>query len=110
LRPTPGNASSAARDRGISPPCSSAIADAVAITFFALACQSPMVRMYFDRPSTPRFAMARGERATGKSLRVTAFTLLSVACADRITATSSSNGVEYSSSVVGFGLAARNRA
>ena len=29
---------------------------------------------------------------------------MSVACADRITATSSSNGVLYSSSVVGFGL------
>ena len=53
--------------------------------------------------------MARGVRATGNSLRVTAFTLLSVACAERITATSNSNGVEYSSSVVGCGFAARNR-
>ncbi len=46
--------------------------------------------------------MARGVRATGNSLRVTAFTLLSVACAERITPTSNSNGVWYSSSVVGL--------
>src|SRR3569833_3934243 len=47
--------------------------------------------------------------ATGNSLRVARFTPLSVACADSTTATSSSNGVLYSSSVVGWGLAARRR-
>ena len=41
----------------------------------------------------------------GKSLRVARFTDLSVACAESTTATSSSNGVPYSSSVVGFGFA-----
>ena len=60
-------------------------------------------------PSTPSSAIACGVRATGNSLRVAAFTLLSVACAERITATSNSNGVLYSSSVVGCGFAARNR-
>ena len=53
--------------------------------------------------------MAWGVRATGKSLRVARFTPLSVACADRITAISSSKGVVYSSSVRGAGLAAFSR-
>src|SRR5574340_550322 len=53
--------------------------------------------------------MASGVLATGNSLRVARFTPLSVACADSTTATSSSNGVLYSSSVVGWGLAARRR-
>src|SRR6185436_13678403 len=109
LRPTPGSASSASRVRGTSPPCWSAIADAVAIMFFGWAFYNSLVRMNFDSSLTPRSAIARGVRATGNNLRVTAFTLLSVACADRITPTSSSNGVWYSSSVVGFGFAARNR-
>src|SRR5688572_30692282 len=108
FRPTPGNASSASREHGTSPPCLCAMEVAVAMMFFALAFHRPMVRMYFESPSTPRAAMASGVRATGNSLRVTAFTLLSVACAERITATSNSNGVWYSSSVVGLGLAARN--
>jgi len=42
-----------------------------------------------------------GVLATGNSSRVAMLTLLSVACAERITATSNSNGVLCSSSVVG---------
>src|SRR5512139_158460 len=53
--------------------------------------------------------MASGVLATGNNLRVARFTPLSVACADSTTATSSSNGVPYSSSVVGCGLTARRR-
>ena len=53
--------------------------------------------------------IASGVRATGNSLRVAALTLLSVACAERMTPTSNSNGVSYSSSVVGCGFAARKR-
>src|SRR5512139_2605176 len=53
--------------------------------------------------------MASGVLATGNSLRVARFTPLSVACADSTTATNSSNGVLYSSSVVGCGLTARRR-
>ena len=53
--------------------------------------------------------MAAGVLATGKSLRVAALTLLSVVWAESMTATSSSKGVECSSSVVGSGLAACRR-
>ncbi len=42
--------------------------------------------------------------ATGNSLRVARFTPLSVACAERITAINSSNGVACSSSVTGSGF------
>ncbi|MNV46038.1 hypothetical protein D3C71_1378530 [compost metagenome] len=50
--------------------------------------------------------MACGVPATGNSLRVALFTPTSVAWADSSTAASSSNGVVYSSSVLGMGLAA----
>src|SRR5690625_279300 len=53
--------------------------------------------------------MARAVPATGNSLRVALLTPTSVACADRVTATSSWNGVAYSSSVVGLGLNSRRR-
>src|ERR1700752_459688 len=53
--------------------------------------------------------MAAGVLATGNSTRVAAFTLLSVVCAESMTATSSSNGELCTSSVVGFGFAARSR-
>ena len=52
--------------------------------------------------------MARGVLATGNSLRVALFTPTSVACADSSTAAINSNGVVYSSSVSGVGLAACN--
>src|SRR4030042_3093316 len=54
--------------------------------------------------------MASGVVAPGNSLRVARLTPLSVDCADSTTATSNSNGVRYSSSVAGWGLAARRRA
>ena len=54
--------------------------------------------------------MAAGVFATGKSFRVALLTPTSVACADSVTATSSSYGVLNSSSVVGFGLSFFSRA
>src|SRR6516225_738687 len=65
--------------------------------------------MYGLTPSTPRAAIAAGVLATGKRLRVAALTARSVVCAESITATSSSKGVVYRSSVVGDGLAACSR-
>src|SRR5277367_384763 len=53
--------------------------------------------------------MADGEWAAGNKPAVALFTLLSVAWADRITATRSSNGDEKCNSVRGWGFAARNR-
>ncbi len=50
--------------------------------------------------------MACGVPATGNSLRVALFTPTSVAWADNSTAASSSKTVVYSSSVLGWGLAA----
>src|SRR5690349_2959321 len=61
------------------------------------------------RPSTPSLTNACGVLAMGKSRAVDLLTPLSVACADSTTATSSSNGVRYSSSLRGFGFAARSR-
>ena len=49
--------------------------------------------MYGISPSTPSLTIAAGVLATGKSFAVALLTLLSVACADSTTATSSSNGV-----------------
>src|SRR5580658_929191 len=57
----------------------------------------------------PSATIAAGVWASGNSWRVAAFTLLSVVCADSITATSSSNAESNSSSVVGAGLAAWRR-
>ena len=65
--------------------------------------------MYGFTPSTPSATIAAGVLATGKSLRVAALTLLSVVCAESITATSSSKGEPCSSSVVGAGFAALRR-
>ena len=50
-----------------------------------------------------------GVFATLKSSAVALFTLLSVACAERMTDTSNSNGVAYFNSVVGTGLTRRRR-
>jgi len=65
--------------------------------------------MYGFKPSTPSARIAAGVLATGKRLRVAALTLLSVVCAESMTATSSSKGEPYLSSVVGAGFAARSR-
>ena len=53
--------------------------------------------------------MAFGVLALGNSLRVAAFTLMSVACAESKTAASNSIGELKFSSVVGLGLTARKR-
>src|SRR5690606_35708706 len=109
LRPTPGSASSASRSRGTSPPCFSSRIRQVAITFAALALNRPMVLMYCFSPSSPRARIAAGVLATGNRRRVALLTPTSVAWADSATATSNSNGVLYSSSVVGRGLSSRRR-
>ena len=62
------------------------------------------------QPSSPSASIAAGVPCSGKNLRVAMLTDLSVAWADSSTAISSWNGVSYSSSVVGFGLAACRRA
>jgi hypothetical protein len=59
---------------------------------------------------TPNASMAAGEFAARNRAGVALLTLLSVACADRITATNSSNGERYSSSVRGAGFARWSRA
>ncbi|MOA19318.1 hypothetical protein D3C78_1396900 [compost metagenome] len=79
------------------------------MTFFALLRYRPMVLMYASRPSTPSAWMAAGVLATGNSLAVALFTPTSVAWAERITATSSSKVLAYSSSVVGSGLSSFRR-
>ena len=61
--------------------------------FFALALYNPIDFMYGDRPSIPKARMAAGVRAARNKGSVALLTLLSVACAESITATKSSNGV-----------------
>jgi hypothetical protein len=52
--------------------------------------------------------MVCGELAKANKERVARLTEISVACADRTTATNSSYGLVYSSSVCGAGLACRS--
>ena len=68
-------------------------ASQVAMMFFALLLYRPIERMNGVRPATPSASIAAGVRATRNRGAVALFTLLSVACAERITATRSSNGV-----------------
>src|SRR5579883_198574 len=65
--------------------------------------------MYFLSPRSPSLRIFCGVSATGNNLAVALFTPASVACAERITDTSNSNGVRYSSSVVGSGSSSRKR-
>ena len=92
LRPTPGSASKASRVLGTSPPCCVTNAWHVAMMFFALLLNRPMVLMKGVRPATPNASMAAGVWAARNSAGVALLTPLSVACADRITAINSSNG------------------
>ncbi len=48
--------------------------------------------MYAESPATPKANIAAGVLATRNNSAVALFTLLSVACAERITATRSSKG------------------
>ena len=89
LRPTPGRASSAARSCGTSPPWRSSSWRDSATMFLALLRNRPMVLMCSATPSSPRVIIASGVGAAANSLRVARFTLLSVACAESTTATSS---------------------
>ena len=61
-------------------------------------------------PASPSAAILAGVSATANSARVALLTPASVACADSTTATSSVNGLTYSSSLFGSGLAAASRA
>src|SRR5712691_2496280 len=65
--------------------------------------------MYFSRPAAPSFSIFAGVSNCPNSTALAWFTDLSVAWADSTTATSSSYGVRYLSSVVGFGFAAWKR-
>src|SRR6267143_736897 len=65
--------------------------------------------MYFSRPAVPSFSIFAGVSNCSNSTALAWFTDLSVAWADSTTATSSSYGVRYLSSVVGFGFAAWKR-
>ena len=106
LRPTPGSASSASRERGTCPPCRSIRIAQVANRFFALLRNSPMVRMCSVSAGRPNARIFSGELATANKRRVALLTPTSVACADSSTAASNSNTLVYSSSVWGCGLAA----
>ena len=106
--PTPGSASSSSRVCGTSPPYVSRRIAQVSNMFFALALNRPIVRMYSIRPASPRERIWSGVRARLNRTAVAALTETSVACAESTTDTSSSNGVWYLSSVVGFGSSVRN--
>src|SRR5687768_10303037 len=77
--------------------------------FFALVLYNPMLLMNSCNPASPSARIFAGVLAMGKSFLVARFTPLSVAWAESTTATSSSKGEPYSSSVVGCGLADRKR-
>ena len=68
------------------------------------------VFMWDFKRRNPRLAIASGVLARAYNFFVALFTLISVACAERITETSSSKFDEYLSSVVGVGFSSRRRA
>src|ERR1700682_2865395 len=90
--PTPGSRSSFSRDAGTAPACRSMNRRHVAMMFLALLLYNPIDLIYGDRPSTPSASIAAGVFAARNNGVVALFTLLSVAWADSITATKSSNG------------------
>src|SRR5690606_7080178 len=79
------------------------------MTLRALVLYRPMVLMCSASPASPSANRPCGVPCLGKNLRVARLTDLSVACADKITATSNWKVLPYSSSVVGLGLAACRR-
>jgi hypothetical protein len=78
LWPTPGNASSASKLAGTSPPWRSTSNCAIACRFFAFVGARPISRMYSRITSTGRAAIAAGVGAASKSAGVTSLTFLSV--------------------------------
>ena len=82
----------------------------VSITFFAFVLYRPIVLMYSRQAGDAELEDRLRRVGVLEQLAVARLTLLSVACADSTTATSSSNGVRYSSSVVGCGFSACRRA
>src|SRR5262249_9864596 len=109
LRPTPGSASSASREGGTAPPCSSTSLRDSAMTFFALVRNRPIVLMYARTRSSPSAAILAGVSAAANKAGVALLTPASVACAESTTAISSVNGLRCSSSVCGSGSAALKR-
>ena len=89
LRPTPGRLCSAAREAGTSPPKRSTRIAESFITCRALLLKRPMVLMCAISPASPSASIFCGVSATWNSASVARFTPLSVACAERATATSS---------------------
>src|SRR5690625_2127461 len=108
LRPTPGSSMSSSRVPGTCPPCLSRSRRAVATMLRALLRNSPIEIMsgITSSGSAPASASASGNAAN--SAGVARFTPSSVACAERITAMSSSNGVVQSSSVSASPYSARS--
>jgi hypothetical protein len=74
----------------------------------AIARSLTAIRMWRFRRASPSASIRAGVGARPNSERVAVFTLLSVACAESMTAMSSSKGLRYSSSERGCGLAARS--
>src|SRR5690606_34617588 len=109
LRPTPLSRVSSACVRGTSPPKSSTSIRAVAASAFAFWLGYETERMYAKISSASAPAIASGVGKRSKRAGVTRFTRASVHCADRITATRSSKGLRYWSSVSGRGIRSRRR-
>ena len=86
-----------------------AIREQVSMRCRALLRNRPMVLMYSISPASPSLRIALGVLATGNSFAVATLTPLSVACAERRTAASNSNGVEYLRSDLGSGVASARR-
>lgn len=103
LCPTPGNASSASRSAGTTPPWRSTTSAAIARRCFAFVGASPTSRMSAWISATSSAAIAAGVDARAKSAGVTWFTFLSVVCADSITAHKNVNGSRWSSGISGSG-------
>ena len=90
LRPTPGSATSSFIVLGISPPWRSTTARAIPSRLRDFALKKPVERIIScsSPSSAPASATASGKRS--KSAGVTELIILSVLCAERIVATSSS--------------------
>lgn len=104
LRPTPGRLINSSRERGTFPSKSEISFSHRPMTCRALERYRPMDLIYSISPSSPRARIFCGVSATLYNSLVAIFTDLSVAWADKTTATSSVNGEEYSSSDFGLGF------
>src|ERR671935_199956 len=109
FRPTPGSSTGASSALGPSPPWRSTSAFDIPSSERVLARKNPVERMSFSRLGGRARASSRAVGYLRKSSGVTMFTRSSVHCAERIVATSSSNGVRNSSAMVASGYARASR-